>query len=138
MSGRFAGQAKREVEDRKAFWPGGKLDKNSGSVRSGQCRCAEVRPASNFFGPSLVYTNTNGSEMNNIIEDNEKDQFANGQSNRDLRVSSDAMDLEIQLMEAIDNIGDFLHFVEWSTKSETVQRFYARCPDQTSKRRPVP
>jgi hypothetical protein len=66
--------------------------------------------------------------MDNIIEDNQEDQFANGQSSRDLRVSSDAMDLEIQLMEAIDNIGDFLHFVDWSAKSEISERFYARLP----------
>ena len=76
--------------------------------------------------------------MNTIIKNKDEDQFANGQNSRDLRVSSDAMDLEIQLMEAIDNIGDFLHFVDWSTKSEISERVYARCHDQTSTRRPAP
>ena len=69
--------------------------------------------------------------MNNIIEDNGEDQFANGQSSRDLRVSSDAGELETQLMEAIDNIGDFLRFVDRSNKSEIIERFYARCRNQT-------
>jgi hypothetical protein len=35
--------------------------------------------------------------MNNIIEDNDGDQFANGQSSRDLRVSSDAAEPPPQL-----------------------------------------
>ena len=35
--------------------------------------------------------------MNNIIEDNGEDQFANGQSSRTLRVSSDATEPQIQL-----------------------------------------
>ena len=101
------------------------------ALGSGQCRCVEVHPARHFFGPSLVYTNANGREMNDIIENKNQDQFANGQSSRDLRVSSDAIVLEIQLMEAIDNIGDLLRFVDWSSKSEIVERFYARCPEQS-------
>jgi hypothetical protein len=48
-----------------------------------------------------------------------------------LRVSSDARELETQLMEAIDNIGDFLRFVDRSNKSEIIERFYARCRHQT-------
>ena len=35
--------------------------------------------------------------MNNIIEDNDGDQFANGQSSRSLRVNSDATEPQIQL-----------------------------------------
>ncbi len=35
--------------------------------------------------------------MNNIIEDNGEDQFANGQSSRSLRVNSDATEPQIQL-----------------------------------------
>jgi hypothetical protein len=55
--------------------------------------------------------------MNSIIEHDVKDQFANGQSSRDLRVSSAATELDTQLMDAIDNVGDFLRFVDQSTKS---------------------
>jgi hypothetical protein len=69
--------------------------------------------------------------MNTINKDKAEDQFANGQSSRDLRVSSDAGELETQLMEAIDNIGDFLRFVDRSNKSEIIERFYARCRNQT-------
>jgi hypothetical protein len=67
--------------------------------------------------------------MSNIIEDNEENQFANGQSSRDLRVSSGSVldvpptaSAEAHLVEAIDNIGDFFHFVEWSNKSEISSR----------------
>jgi hypothetical protein len=42
--------------------------------------------------------------MNNIVEDHGKNQFANGQSRRDLRVSPEP---RMQLMEAIDSTGDF-------------------------------
>jgi membrane fusion protein (multidrug efflux system) len=35
--------------------------------------------------------------MNNLTGDNDRDQFANGQSSRDLRVNSDAPELEVQL-----------------------------------------
>ena len=41
-----------------------------------------------FFGPRLVYTTFNHRKMNNFIEHCDEDQFANGQSRRDLRVSS--------------------------------------------------
>jgi hypothetical protein len=69
--------------------------------------------------------------MNTINKDKAEDQFANGQSSRDLRVSSDAGELETQVMEAIDNIGDFIRFVDRSNKSEIIERFYARCRNQT-------
>jgi hypothetical protein len=69
--------------------------------------------------------------MNAINKDRDEDQFANGQSSRDLRVSSDAGELDTQLMEAIDNIGDFFRFVDRSNKSEIIERFYARCRHQT-------
>ena len=59
--------------------------------------------------------------MNKTVEDSGEDQFANGQSSRDLRVRSDAGELEIQLTEAIDNVGDFLHFVEISTRGIAVK-----------------
>jgi hypothetical protein len=41
--------------------------------------------------------------MNNIIEDNDKDQFANGQSSRDLRANSGATEPQTQL-EAVNVI----------------------------------
>ena len=69
--------------------------------------------------------------MNTINKDEDEGPFANGQSSRDLRISSDARELETQLMEAIDNIGDFLRFVDRSNKSEIIERFYARCRNQT-------
>ena len=46
--------------------------------------------------------------MNHIVEDHGKNQFANGQGSRDLRAGSDVAELETQLMEAIDNVADFL------------------------------
>jgi hypothetical protein len=39
--------------------------------------------------------------MYDIVEDHGKNQFANGQRRRDLRVSSDAAELEAQLMRAL-------------------------------------
>jgi hypothetical protein len=59
--------------------------------------------------------------MNNIGENSDEDRFANGQSRRDSRVSSDATELETQLMEAIDNAGDFLRFVEISTRVNAIR-----------------
>ena len=41
--------------------------------------------------------------MNNIIEDNDEDQFANGQSSRDLRANSGATEPQTQL-EAVNVI----------------------------------
>jgi hypothetical protein len=76
--------------------------------------------------------------MNTINKDKDEGPFANSQSSRDLRISSDARELETQLMEAIDNIGDFLRFIDRSNKSEIIERFYARCRDQTSRHRPAP
>ena len=60
--------------------------------------------------------------MNKTVEDSGEDQFANDQSSRDLRVGSDARELEIQLTEAIDNVGDFLRFVEISTRRIAVKQ----------------
>jgi hypothetical protein len=39
--------------------------------------------------------------MNSIVEDHSKNQFAKGQSSRDLRASSDGVEQETQLKEAI-------------------------------------
>jgi hypothetical protein len=50
--------------------------------------------------------------MDGIIEHCDEDQFANGQSRRDLRVCWDARELKTQLMEAIDNVGEFVRYVE--------------------------
>ena len=54
--------------------------------------------------------------MNSIVEDHSKNQFAKGQSSRDLRASSDGVEQETQLMEAIDNFGAFLRYVDTSTR----------------------
>ena len=61
-----------------------------------------------------------------IIEDSGEERFANGQNSRDLRAGSDAGELETQLMEAIDSIGDFLRFVYRSAKSEISSRNSSR------------
>jgi hypothetical protein len=50
--------------------------------------------------------------MDDIIEHCDEDQFANGQSRRDLRVCWNARELKTQLMEAIDNVGEFVRYVE--------------------------
>jgi len=61
--------------------------------------------------------------MNDIIEHSDDNRFANGQSCRDLRVRCDASEVEIQLMEAIDNIEDLLRFVEISTSAAVACRW---------------
>jgi len=43
--------------------------------------------------------------MDNIIEHCDEEQFANGQSRRDLRGCWDGKELKSQLMEAIDSVG---------------------------------
>jgi hypothetical protein len=86
------------------------------TIDSHSLRLVVASSAVKFLGPSLVYTSSNGVEMNNIIEDCYEDQFAKGQSRRDLRGCLDTKVLETQLMEAIDNVGDFLRFVEISTQ----------------------
>src|SRR5260370_39982453 len=62
--------------------------------------------------------------MYNITEYNCEDRFANGQSRRDLRVGSDARELETQLMEAIDGVGDFVRFVDRSYEAEISSRSF--------------
>jgi hypothetical protein len=54
--------------------------------------------------------------MNNIVEDHGENRFANGQSSRDLRATLCGAELETQLMEAVDNVGDFLRFLKISTR----------------------
>jgi hypothetical protein len=58
--------------------------------------------------------------MNNIIEHCDEDQFANGQCRRDLRFCWDDRELKTQLMEAIDNVGDFVRFVEISSRATAI------------------
>jgi hypothetical protein len=60
--------------------------------------------------------------MNDFIERRDENQFANGQSRRDLRASSDAAELETQLMEEIDNVADFHRFVEISAREIAVNQ----------------
>jgi len=60
--------------------------------------------------------------MNDTIEHSDDNRFANGKSCRDLRVGSDPTGLEIQLTETIDNVGDFLRFVEISTRRIAVKQ----------------
>ena len=66
----------------------------------------------NFFGPSLVYTSANGGEMNNFVE-----IAATSDSRTAKVVAICESNADIQLMEAIDDIGDFLRFVEISTSA---------------------
>src|SRR5260370_8019983 len=62
--------------------------------------------------------------MHNITEYNCENQFANGQTRRDLRVAAEARELETQLMEAIDGVGDFLRFVDRSYEAEISSRSF--------------
>ncbi|HEY6395105.1 MAG TPA: HlyD family secretion protein, partial [Candidatus Binataceae bacterium] len=55
--------------------------------------------------------------MNDIIEDNDENQFANGQSSRDLRVSSDATELETQL-----DVGDLRERTESSDRLKALRK----------------
>jgi hypothetical protein len=61
-----------------------------------------------FFGLNLVYASTNGGEINKIIEDNSKDQFANGHSSHSLRVNSDATEPQIQLNAGATTLEEFI------------------------------
>jgi hypothetical protein len=54
--------------------------------------------------------------LSNIVEDHGENRFANGQSSRDLRATLCGAELETQLMEAVDNVGDFLRFLKNSTR----------------------
>ena len=56
--------------------------------------------------------------MNNIVEDHGENRFANGQSSRDLRATLCGAELETQLIEAVDNVGDFLQPAEVRALSE--------------------
>jgi hypothetical protein len=60
-----------------------------------------------FFGPGLVYARTASDGTNDIIEDTDEIQFANGQSGRDLQVSLDAGELQIQFNDSINNVGGY-------------------------------
>jgi hypothetical protein len=57
-----------------------------------------------------------GRRMNDFIEARDEDQFANGQSCRDLRVSSELTQPGFELMEAINSISDFFRFVRISAR----------------------
>jgi hypothetical protein len=63
--------------------------------------------------------------MSSRIEHNDEDQFANGQSSRDLQVR-DASELAIQLIDAIYNVGDFLRFIAISPFRKRVRSRLAR------------
>ena len=54
--------------------------------------------------------------MSNIVEDHGENRFADAQSSRDLRATLCGAELETQLMEAVDSVGDFLRFVKISTR----------------------
>ena len=60
--------------------------------------------------------------MDDTIEYCDADQFANGQSRRDLRVCWDARELKTQLMEAIDNIVDLVRYVEISARAIAINQ----------------
>ena len=67
-----------------------------------------VRVLAHSLVLTLVCASTNGREMNNIIEDNGEDQFANGQSSRSLRVNSDATEPQIQLDAGPTTLEEFI------------------------------
>jgi hypothetical protein len=60
--------------------------------------------------------------MDNFIEHCDEGQFAKGQSGRDLRLCPDARQLETQLMDAIDSVGDFVRFVELSSRAAAINQ----------------
>ena len=60
--------------------------------------------------------------MKEIFEDADEDKFAKGQSRRDLRVKLGRRELAPQLFEAIDNVEDFLRFVETSARETAVNQ----------------
>jgi hypothetical protein len=60
--------------------------------------------------------------MSCIIKECDEGEFAIGQSGRDLRVCSLARELEIQLMEAIDNVRDLLRFFEISLRAIAIKQ----------------
>jgi hypothetical protein len=68
--------------------------------------------------------------MNNIIEDNGEDQFANGQSSRTLRVSSDATEPPIQL-DAVTVLEQYPDVApEEFSAPENWEREWQRCGSQ--------
>ena len=69
-----------------------------------------------FVGSSLVYTTTRDRTMNKAIGVSDEEEFVKGQSSRDLRAGLDASELEIQLIDAIDNVGEFLRFIAISAR----------------------
>ena len=54
--------------------------------------------------------------MNDVIEVSDEEQFAKGQDTPDLRVSPDPTEPGMQFIETIDSSGDFVRFVESSTR----------------------
>jgi hypothetical protein len=58
-------------------------------------------------------------QMDNLVENNGEVQFANGQSNRDLRVSPER---RMQLMEAVDRAYDLFLFIEISTRVNAIKQ----------------
>ena len=60
--------------------------------------------------------------MKEIFEDAGEDKFAKGQSRRDLRVKLGRRELAPQLFEAIDNVEDFLRFVETSARETAINQ----------------
>jgi hypothetical protein len=59
-----------------------------------------------------------GREMNNIVEDHGENRFANGQADAICEAPLCGAELETQLMEAVDNVGDFLRFVKILTRAD--------------------
>ena len=60
--------------------------------------------------------------MHHVIEHCDEGQFAKGQSGRDLRVCPDARALTTQLMDAIDSVGDFIHYGELSSRAAAINQ----------------
>ena len=60
--------------------------------------------------------------MSCVIKECDEGEFAIGQSGRDLRVCPDARALAAQLMDAIDSVEDFVHFVELSSRAAAINQ----------------
>ena len=64
--------------------------------------------------------------MNNIIEDNGEDQFANGQRSRSLRVNSDATEPQIQLDAGPTTLEEFINQAPEGLRLTTKEKSMAK------------
>lgn len=65
----------------------------------------------------VLYIQHPTGKTNTSLKLTTKEQPAKGQPSRDLLVCSDAGDLQIQVMDAIDSVYDFFRFLHVSTRA---------------------